>query len=163
MQEKNAHTSSDSTRPTWAHVIEEAETELRLATIRVSRLKAAIRTFKKKREQGEPTYAANNIYLTTKESPLIHADGAVEHHINGRALAQLDFTPACQQDGSESHRSARARADTRSFPTLIREAADGRSRPRESRNSRGVAPAVATLLDLVFIGHDFLVRAFRIN
>src|SRR5579864_3325216 len=67
-------------------------------------------------------FLARQIYLTTEESPLIHADGAVEHHINGRALAQLDFAPACQKDGSESRRSARARADTRRFPTLIREA-----------------------------------------
>ena len=84
-------------------------------------------------------------WRVNNESPLVHADGAVEHDVDGRALAQLDFAPTRQEDRREPNRSARASADTRGFPTAVREAAYGRSRPRESRNSSGVAPAVAAL------------------
>ena len=84
-------------------------------------------------------------WRVNNESPLVHADGQVEHDVDGRALAQLDFARTRQEDRREPNRSARASADTRCFPAAVREAAYGRSRPRESRNSSGVAPAVAAL------------------
>jgi hypothetical protein len=69
-------------------------------------------------------------WRVNKESPLVHADGAIEHDVDGRALAQLDFAPTRQEDRREPNRSARASADTRCFPTAVREAAYGNSQIR---------------------------------